>query len=294
MQTLARGSKVKQTGAAPKLRPVTHVLLLSDLHVGSKHAVCPPDFMCLDDGRDALTPEQEWLWHQWGEFVRWARQRLEGKEWVLMVNGDVTEGVHHKIVDLMHHDPAVHAAAGSRLLAPLVQMSGRQPFFTRGTKTHVGNAGEHFVGKSLNAVHDPDLNPRDEGERYHAKYGWVLRINDGHVLSVRHHITVTQRTWTEGTAMSSALVNECENKRRSGHTVPTIIARAHRHVPGVFQSLSGACVVTPAWQLMTDHTYKVVPDSVPHVGGMVLDLSGDQVGVHTWTRPQPEGTIVNV
>lgn len=282
---------VKVKGRKPK--PVTHLLVLSDLHVGSKKAVCPPDFLCLDDGRDALTPEQEWLWYQWGRFMEWARHSLEGKAWALVVNGDVTEGTHHRIVDLMHHDPAVHSAAATKLLAPLVKMSDRQPFFTRGTRTHVGNSSEHFIGKALNAVHDPDLCPRDEGEAYHAKYGWVLRVAS-HVVSIRHHISVTQRTWTEGTAMTAALVNECENKRRSKHTVPTVICRAHRHVPAVQWTLSGTCVVTPAWQLMTDHTYKVVPDSVPHVGGMILNLDPAVPIVTPFVEAQPEGVIVNL
>ncbi len=70
---------------AAKKRPgITHLLCLSDLHCGSTHALCPPDFPLADDGYLGQTKRQVWIWDQWQAFIKLSLSRLQGKRWGLL------------------------------------------------------------------------------------------------------------------------------------------------------------------------------------------------------------------
>ena len=54
--------------------------------------------------------------------------------------------------------------------------------------------------------------------------------------------------------------------------------RGHRHCGGVFNDGAGIWGVTGAWQMLTRHGFKVVPDSIPSPTALVLDWRDKKSG----------------
>lgn len=78
--------------------------------------------------------------------------------------------------------------------------------------------------------------------------------------------------------MSILMGNARINCIRAGHEVPQVFLRAHRHCGGVFSDGGGMFGVTGAWQLLTRHGFKVVPDSIPRPSILILDWRGKKSG----------------
>ncbi|MCS7009023.1 MAG: hypothetical protein NZL93_03680, partial [Chthoniobacterales bacterium] len=75
-----------------------YVWVLSDLHCGSEVGLMPPRGR-LRRGNDVshgLNPFQRWLWRCFLDMVKNVRGELRGEKAVLILNGDLTEGVHHE------------------------------------------------------------------------------------------------------------------------------------------------------------------------------------------------------
>jgi len=81
---------------------------VSDLHCGSKVGLCPPEVE-LGSGNVVLhgsNLHQEWLWAVWHELTQRVLGLIAGTPAVLFVNGDATEGSHHKngLLDLVLYE----------------------------------------------------------------------------------------------------------------------------------------------------------------------------------------------
>lgn len=270
-------------------KPLTHLLVVSDLHCGSTHALCPPDFPLADDGYWGQTRRQAWIWDRWREFTAQALAGLKGKRWGLVLNGDLIEGVHHKTKEVIHYDTGVHVQCAIKCIKPLADRADAV-FVTKGTPAHVGHTSELAIGGAIGAEPDPNADDSDDPPR--AAGDWQIRVGP-HLVSVWHHCSATSREWLESGEYSRAIAHEQMQARRAGHEVPTVIVRAHRHVPGTFQSPSGTMVVTPAWQLLTSFGRKVVPGARCFVGGAVLDLSGHLPHVTPWWVAEPPRKAYN-
>lgn len=279
MNTLARGPVTAQ--ATPQTRrPITRFLLLSDLHCGSTRALCPPNFPLADDGYWGQTEEQAWIWEQWCAFLEWAYRNLGTDPWGLVLNGDLIEGVHHKTKEVIHYDPGVHIAAAVAVLEPVAKRAARV-FVAKGTEAHSGHTSEPTIGKVLGGAPDPNY----DNDTVHAANDWQIQAGQ-HLVSVWHHCQATSREWLESGEYSRFMSHEQAQCRRAGHPVPSVFLRAHRHVPGVFQSPSGTGIVTPAWQLLTRFGQKALPGSRCFVGGAILDTSSTVPTVAPWWKPE--------
>jgi len=191
------------------------------------------------------------------------------------------EGVHHKTKEVIHHDPGVHIACAIKCIEPLAAKASLV-FATKGTPAHVGHSSELAIGSAIKAVADPN----HDDETAHAAGDWQIQTGS-HLMSVWHHCSATSREWLESGEYSRAIAHERAQCLRADHPIPSVFVRAHRHVPGIFQSPSGLMVVTPAWQLLTSFGRKVVPGSRCFVGGCIIDLSGPVPLAIPWWKPEP-------
>jgi len=280
LNTLARGPRT--VPKPPEARkPITRFLVVSDLHCGSTRALCPPNFQVADDGTWGWNSEQAWLWDRWLEFQNWAGRTIGAEPWALILNGDLIEGAHHKTKELIHHDPGVHVAAAVETISPLASRASLV-FVTKGTEAHSGHSAELGIGHSIGGVVNPNA-----ADTVRAADDWQIRTGGGHLMSVWHHCSATSREWLESGEYSRIISHEQAQCRRAGHDVPSIFVRAHRHVPGGFQSPSGTAIITPAWQLLTRFGKKAVPGSRCFVGGTIVDTSGELPQWLHWWRPEP-------
>lgn len=264
-------------------KPITRFVVVSDLHCGSSYGLCPPHFPVADDGYWGQSPRQKWIWQQWVAFQKWTLSMAGGKPFALVVNGDAIEGNHHRTGSLIHVDPSVHAKCAVACLAPFAKHAARV-YFTKGTECHDGHSGGSSIAAQCGAEPDPEC------ETEYAADHWQLRVGK-HLVSVWHHTATTSRAWCESGEYSRAMAQEIINCHRAGHPAPNVYLRAHRHVPGIYQSTEGTMVVTPAWQLLTRYGQKVVPGARCFVGGVYIDLSGDVPHVVPWWRPAPPSYI---
>ena len=264
-----------------KLRkPVRLVLVVSDLHCGSTVGLCPPDYATFDGSTYGLNPVQEWLWKHWQTMTGpWLDDIRQGEPFALVVNGDATEGIHHKNMQVVHADPGVHAKIAIHCLKPIAAKAAAT-YMVRGTECHVGFTGETNIGAAIGAEYHPDT-----GER--SAFEWDLRVN-GTLCSFKHHISASSRIALYATQLSIALAEEQTTAARAGHSIPKVVCRAHRHTHGLYTDDDGLILTTPAWQLKTTYGHKVVPAAKPACGGCLLDFRNAEPGglptVHTFKR----------
>jgi hypothetical protein len=264
-----------------KLRkPIRLAFVVGDIHCGSQVGLCPPDYATFDGSTYGLNPIQEWMWPHWKDMTGpWLRKMTGGEPFLFVVNGDSTEGIHHKNMQVVHADPGVHAKIAIDCLKPVAALAAAT-YMVRGTECHVGFTGESNIGSAIGAERN-----EDSGER--SSFEWYVRIN-GTLCSFKHHISASARIGLYATQLGVAIAEEQACAARAGHPIPKVICRAHRHTLGVYHDADAMCITTPPWQLKTTYGHAVVPAPRPHVGGVLLDFRdkepGDLPTVHCFKR----------
>lgn len=267
-------------GVSPKL-----IICVSDLHCGSTVGLLAPGFSTLEGNPVKQNEVQKWLWACWLDCIERVKTCIGSEPAVLILNGDLIEGVHHRSVQIISADVRDHVDAATQAVAPLTNLA-KQIFVIEGTEAHTGNA-EHSIAKSIGAVGDPDTGKPAFGRL-------SLTINGvRHVFF--HHISTTSREWLKASALSIFLANEQVEAANNGETVPRVLGCAHRHVFGAYRSSNGLGFVTPAWQVLTRYGQKVVPAARCKPGMVVLDYrkkkSGELPELHAilCKAPDPKG-----
>jgi len=256
--------------------PETLLVIVSDLHCGSTVALCPPDYVMNDDGTWGQNAIQRWIWEHWLRFGRWVDDYTAGRPFVLLVNGDAIEGVHHGTKEVVHADPGVHVGMAVDCLRPLARRASRT-YIVRGTGAHVGHSSENAIGRSIGAV---------EVGGVWARQHWLFRVGDS-VVSAKHHIGTSVRRSLRGTQLSANLEEERAECAAAGWPMPDVLVRSHRHCYGHYQTEDAQIIVTPAWQALTEYGWKVVPNAIPSIGGVIVDfgITGRGVSIPFVTRP---------
>jgi hypothetical protein len=199
---------------------------------------------------------QQWLWACWTDLqAQFARIRGKDK-YALLLNGDLTEGIHHKSIESLTQSIEDHANMAIEAVGGLAAKA-HKTFVTLGTEVHTGLI-EHYIAKKIGA----------EGKGAKAK--WLFRMA-GCLVDATHHIGVTSRAYLEATSLSITMGNARLNSMRCGQEPARIYLRGHRHTGGWFSDGQGMIGVTGGWQFLTRYGRKVVPDAIPRPSAMVLD-----------------------
>lgn len=244
----------------PKESPRLAVIL-SDLHVGSTVAIWPEGFVSSEGVPIGLNKIQEWILDRWNATLTAIKQITNGDPYVLIINGDLTEGIHHKTLQVMSADIGDQVKACAMLLAP-VAADAHALYIVLGTECHTGNL-EYIIGKELGAVRNPEngLHAFDELHlEIHGTYG-----------TVRHHIGTAGNPYLESGGLGRAMNTEIMEAARCGARIPRWMMRAHRHKHGVVNDGNSMLGVTGAWQLLTRFGKKVVPAALCQPSAMILD-----------------------
>jgi hypothetical protein len=262
------------------------VVVVSDLHVGSTAGLWPPGFTTkpTEEGKpteyndDAATFEgnvihqngvQKLLWSGWDHLANeFLPSRLGDDPYILVINGDVIDGVHHRSKEVMsaEEDDHINAAVAvyNHLPAPALT------YVIEGTNAHTKNH-EHVFGARIGAVQDPTT-------RRHA-FRWLPLMIHGCPCSFQHHMPTTSRRWLESGGPGRELHNERLSHLRNGfEPLPRFFARAHRHLGGYWEDADCGIVITGGWQADTRWVRQAVRNATLEPSAVVLDWRGRDEG----------------
>lgn len=248
-----------------------NIVLVSDLHCGSQFALCPREFDPNPDG----SAVREFIRQSWASFCADAISR---GPFILVVNGDIIEGLHHGGKEIISPDPIRHWRMALAAIRPLADKA-MKTYLVEGTECHT-QGSEFDFAKELKAE------PGQDGD---AHFRLRLRVNGLEHVFV-HHIGTSSRPWTEITALQSALISEQDQAARAGEPRTDILVCSHRHTGAMFKSDAGICATSASWQFPTRHVRKVVPHARPVVGGLIIkhEAPGEWPHiVHHHYRPEP-------
>lgn len=237
------------------------LVCLSDLHIGSTVGLWPTGFVANEGMPIGQNKFQSWLWKCWQDCEEWIAKTVGDDPFEIVFNGDLVEGIHHKTLQVMSADVGDQTSAVMDVVSSLVAKSQRCHLI-KGTECHTRN-DEIRIGRALDASVDPTT----------GQHAWdVLDIEvNGTLCNFAHHMTTTARPYLEASAHSIALGCLTQSRARTGKPVPSVMVRAHRHRHGIWTDGNQMSVVTGAWQGLTRHGYKVVPDAICQPSCVILD-----------------------
>ena len=254
-----------------------NLIVISDPHCGCQFGLCPSEGVRLDGGGwYAPSRYQRQVWAWWQEFwSEWVPTVTRGEPFSVVVNGDATDGRHHRSVTQVSQNESDQARIAEQCLAPVVELCEGDFYLVRGTEAHVGPSAENEerLAKSLGATPDSDGN--------YSRYELWLRIGGKCLCHLSHHIGTTGATHYESTAVMKELAEAFTEAGRWRDDPPDVVVRSHRH-RGIEIKIPtardyGISFTTPGWQLKTPFVYKIPGGRAapPQFGGSLV-RQGDE------------------
>lgn len=259
---------------------------LSDLHVGSDVGLWPTGYTTELGGHIGQNRFQKRMWRYWENLVDQVMDYVGKRPYCVLANGDLVDGIHHNTTEVMSIKKADQVRACSSLLGRVFHKREKL-IIVRGTPCHVED-NEGFIGNELNALYNPEEGCRS----FRAFYGkW-----NGLLVDAKHHMTCGTRAWTEGTALAALLNNARAQCVRAKMAAPQVVLRAHRHRLGVYSDGAGLVNVNSAWQGLTLHGHKVVPEAIPQPSISVLSSTrfGELPECRLFVVPAQKRRVVNL
>lgn len=242
--------------------PIKYAVIISDIHAGCGLAICPIDGCPLDDGGTYRPSEvqADWLWPKWlAWWNEWVPKWTEDQPWVLVVNGDAVDGVHHESVTQFTHNLERQEACAVMLLESVIRARACQAaYFVRGTEAHGGKSGqsEERVARSLaERTHKVVGTAHGIYSRWHLK----MRLGFG-LIDIAHHIGTTGSMAYETSAVQKELEQLFVNAARWEKEVPDCIVRCLSEDTEILTrgGWKGMNDVNVGDEVMTFHTFKNV------------------------------------
>ena len=265
-----------------------HCVVVSDLHSGCQLGLCPPKLKLDNGGTYRASKLQKKLWYWWNLFrtkyvPMWCTNRRTGKRapYVLVLNGDTTDGIHHGSTTQISHNHndqllIAHANTANWWKDDYLQAV----YVIRGTEAHVGPSGE------MEEIFAREIGAQPDESGNYARYDLWKRVGRG-LVHILHHIGTSASTYYEATAVQKELAEMYTEAAKAGQTPPDIAVRSHRHrfVSTSFATKRGTAtgIVTPGWQLKTPFVWRTgMRIKMPEFGGICV-CQGDE---ELYTRRQ--------
>lgn len=264
--------------------PIRNVVVVSDLHCGSRLGLCPRNGITLDEeGHYGPSKLQKIMHDYWDAFWEWALDdACRGEPFILAVNGDAVDGNPFNSTVQVSNSPTDQLHIAEEMLQPIVNRAALY-FQIKGTEVHVGKAGmvEELLATTLKAE------PNSIGQR--ARYELRLQVGD-RILQLMHHIGTTGSTHFESTAVLKEFTSSLQHAARWDCQPPNIIGRSHRHIHCEVRIPTaqgyGISFVTPGWQLKTPFVWRIPGGrlSLPQFGGSVIRLGDQDFYTRHWVK----------
>lgn len=242
------------------------LVVLSDVHVGSREAVSPLTFERTDGGTYSANDKQRALFAHWSAVVKaWKNPDI------LVLNGEPVDGQQPKDKGVgawtTDWNDQINAAV------QLVKMFGAKKIYvTRGSNYHVELGGvsiEEIFGERVGATR----NPKGDGNFIFNEL--FLDVEDTK-FHFAHHVSGSLSGWMyRSTPPAKEMMLAQLNQ---SHKWPfDVLVRSHNHYYWFVGSSSKLALLTPAWQLQTWFAMrKTSAGSIPDIGAVRFEVEGAQ------------------
>ena len=221
------------------------LVILNDVHAGSKFAAVPERWKLRDYGYAPSTEANQWIYERYEGWVEEFK-----KPDILILAGDMVDGHAH-----INYGTEVWGDGYEqyKLACYLVsKLEAKEIYVIFGSKYHVqlmGTPVEQFMAQALKAK----------------GMGWRLRRElGGSIVSVAHHIGVSMTTWQyRTTALARELVlDRLQNEDKTAN----LLVRGHAHyfVYAGFSHQLG--IINPGFQGQTPFGAMKCPEIIPKIG----------------------------
>lgn len=264
------------------MKTIQNIVVMSDTHFGCKLGLCPPKILLDEGGLYVASLLQRKMYKMWEYFFNtFVPEVTKGEKYILVHNGDIIDGVHHKSTSQITHNLKDQRKIAMAVMLPIIKRKECVAYYqVRGTEAHVGKSAEdeEEVAKDLGAEPDELGN--------HSRWELWLRFGKKKLLvHFTHHIGSTNSASYESTAPHKELIEAYVEAGKMHKQPPDCIVRSHRHrfyqniIPS--KNVNAISVITPCWQLKTPYTYKGVMgrSSTPQIGGIII-REGEEVPIY--------------
>ena len=256
------------------------ILLLSDLHVGSKWGLWPSNFSAESSRTGEIEPYPQNAAGKaiWAHWLAMLKALKKDKPDCIILNGDLVEGIQRREYwrGLITPEMNIQEQACIAVLKTLPKVP---MYFTQGTDYHENLDGipvERSIAEKMGGIFGDELIVEECGIR----------------LFCRHAIGMSSSTWqylTTAPARDHLLLYLNKSPEKYGPI--DVCVFSHRHSVSVSQFPSGIALVTPCWQGKTVFAVKKGIVSTPDIGWIMLHVEGprkimvDTTGVASVVRP---------
>lgn len=276
---------------------IKNIAVISDTHFGCQLALCKK--IRLDHAGHYIPSRIQKVLGVWWEkyWNEWIPEATRGEDFILVHNGDIIDGIHHKSTTQISHNINDQKNLALEMLEPIIALPHCKGYYQiRGTEAHAGQAQEYEedIAQQLGAI------PNEDGQ--YSRYDLWLKFGEHKLLAhFSHHIGVTNSASYESTAVHKEYIEACVEAGKWGLEPPDCVVRSHRHrfykVELPSKNDNAISVVTPSWQLKTPFVWKLGMgrSSTPQIGGIVI-REGNEVNIYcrhkVWTVERSKEVIV--
>jgi hypothetical protein len=282
--------------AAPKR---TVLVVVNDLHVGSPFAVAPARWLLHDGNSFEPNELQRLILAHWAMCWQNVAKLRKGARLIVVVLGDVIEGVHHETTQVVTTRLDTQEAMAAAVIESGLQLAqwrnrGDVLRFVTGTPAHDG-LGYQSAERVARAVLDLGYNASQRSTTD------VLRLS---VNGTRFDFTHKpgsgpgSRAHTLGNAFGGWLRSLYFAALEEQQPPPRYVLTAHFHnylrreVYATRGHVAMTGYICPSWKVADEYVMRVAPFAVANVGMLAFDVAPDgATQEHLWLLPVQQNDV---
>jgi len=249
------------------------VIEVSDTHINSTVALCPPRVALDDGGEYRASREQRILWDWWLDFHEWAKDLTKGYRRVTVLGGDAGElDTKRRSYQIISPNKATIQSMVIDTLTPCLDWTDALVVI-RGTPAHVGKSAwlESWLADDLDEL---------TGGKAYQQYRAVAA---GVPFDIAHHASMGRLPWTEKQAANKIAAEAVADYNENDDSPPKVLTRSHNHRWSIDRDnypIHVYCL--PAWSFATEFVGRMGKyNKIADIGGGVW-LCED--GKYTWHK----------
>jgi hypothetical protein len=261
------------------------VVWVSDMHIGRKMSICPPEVAIGNDMTAIIGKAQRALWDAWVE--DWQNIKARRRDVVLVLGGEVGDlDLKERTWELWSRDENNIILAAAEVLDTPLKIA-HDVIVLRGTEAHSGKNAclDELIAQDMTGVHV--VNGGDS--RSH----WYVRQNiAGVTFDLAHHVSMGSRPWTERNA-ANALAAQLQSDYAGWQEQPPDFAlRGHVHrFSDSGTNFRTRVLISGCWTLHDAYIHRIGGSpKMPEIGMWIVDTENRNVErvKHELNREPPQ------